>query len=156
MRKSVVAIGGLVLVCLLSTTSAAQTCGFPWTLTAIPAGGSSVVIGVCGYYAGCLPHNPQFTVSGSEINITLQSSVPPDRCQCIAVEDTFHESVVVHSLPPGTYTVTATLLSCGAPLLAGSTSFTQSATSAIPMLDAKGMIALVALVLITGIWLLRK
>jgi hypothetical protein len=100
MRKSVVAIVGLVLLSLLSTASSAQNCGFPWTLTVTPAGGQIVVVSVCGFFAGCRPHNPRFTVSGSQINITLQSSEPPDRCQCIAVEDTFRERVVVRRLRP--------------------------------------------------------
>jgi hypothetical protein len=155
MRTPVVAIAGLVLLCVLPTRSSAQSCGFPWTLTASPSGGRGAVTNVCGYFAGCRPHNPQFTVNGDQINITLQSSEPPDRCQCIAVEDTFRQGVFVQPLSPGTYTVTATLLSCGAPLVAGSTTFTLDAASAIPTLDSWGLVGLFALLVITGIWRLR-
>ena len=156
MRKPVVVIAGLVLLSALVTTSSAQNCGFPWTLTATPAGGRSVAINVCGFYAGCHPHNPQFTIVGSQINLTLQSSEPPDRCQCIAVVGTFQQLFLVHPLSPGTYTVTATLLSCSAPLPAGSTSFTFDATSAIPALDPRGLIALAVLIVAAGIWQLRR
>ena len=156
MRKSVMAIAGFVLLSALATTSSAQNCGFPWTLTVTPAGGRSVAINVCGNYAGCHPHNPQFTIVGSQINLTLQSSEPPDRCQCVAVNGTFQQSLLVHPLSPGTYSVTATLLSCSAPQPSGSTSFTFDATSAIPALDPRGLIALAFLIVMAGIWQLRR
>jgi hypothetical protein len=155
-KGSLAAIVCLVLFTALTTTSSAQNCGFPWTLTAAPAGGQSVAITVCGLYTGCHPHDPQFTIVGSQINLTLQSSEPPDRCQCIAVEGTFQQTFFVHPLTPGTYTVTATLLSCGPPQPSGSTSFTFDATSAIPALDARGLATLAALILAIGLWRIRR
>ena len=156
MKRSLAAIVCLVLFSALTTTSSAQNCGFPWTVTARPAGGQTAAIGLCGIYAGCYPHNPQFTIVGSQINLTLQSSEPPDRCQCIAVNGTFQQTFLVRPLTPGTYTVTATLLSCSAPQPLGSTSFTFDAISAIPALDARGLAAMAALILAVGIWRLRR
>jgi hypothetical protein len=156
MKRSLAGIVCLVLFSAVTTTGSAQNCGFPWTVTATPAGGQSAAITVCGSYAGCFPHNPQFTIVGSQINLTLQSSEPPDRCQCVAVVGTFQQTFLVHPLVPGTYTVTATLLSCSAPQPSGSTSFTFDATSAIPALDAYGLAALAALILAVGIWRVRR
>ena len=156
MKRPLSAIVCLVVFSAATTSSSAQTCGFPWTVTATPAGGQSVAITVCGYYAGCHPHDPQFTILGSHIRLTLQSSEPPDRCQCIAVEGTFQQTFLVHPLTPGNYDVTATLLSCSAPLEAGSTSFTFEAASAIPVLDARGLAALALLILAVGMWSLRR
>jgi len=156
MKRSLAAIVCLALSSAGTTTSSAQTCGFPWTVTATPAGGQSVAITVCGSYSGCRPHDPQFTILGSHVRLTLQSSEPPDRCQCIAVDGTFQQTFLVHPLTPGHYDVTATLLSCSAPLDAGSTSFTFDATSAIPALDARGLAALAVLILLVGVWRIRR
>ena len=157
MKRSLAAIVCLVLLSAVTTTSSAQNCGFPWTVTATPAGAETVAITVCGFYAGCRPHDPQFTILGSQhIRLTLQSSEPPDRCQCLAVEGTFEQVFLVHPLSPGTYDVTATLLSCSAPLDAGSTSFTFDAASAIPALDAYGLAALAVLIVAIGLWRVRR
>lgn len=118
---------GLVAAALgliAATTGLAQDCAFPWTITVTPAGGQTVAVNVCGSYAGCQPHNPQFTIAGSQINVTLTGAVLPD-CICLAVQGTFSETVLVHPLAPGNYTVTATLINCGQPIAAGATSFTQ-------------------------------
>jgi hypothetical protein len=147
-------LGGLLSI--LVTNGSAQTCGFPWTVTATPFSGRGVVINICGLFVGCAPHNPQFTVSGSQINITLQSSEPPDRCICLTVQGTFQDTVVIQPLSPGAYTVVATLLSCQAPEVAGSTNFTLDAVSAIPTLDSRGIIALMGLIVIAGMWLIRS
>lgn len=56
MERTSVAIAGLLS--LLVTKGSAQTCGFPWTLTATPASGNSVVINVCGSFVGCRPQQP--------------------------------------------------------------------------------------------------
>jgi hypothetical protein len=155
MRRIAVALAALLSI--LVTKGSAQTCSFPWTLTATPFSGHSVVINICGFFIGCSPHNPQFTVSGSQVNITLQSSEPPDRCQCIQVQGTFQESVLIQSLSPGAYTVVASLLSCDAPpLAAGSTTFTLDAASAIPTLGSRGMVVLMSLIAIAGMWLVRR
>jgi hypothetical protein len=156
MRRTSAILSVVFLLSVLPLNSSAQSCGFPWTLTVTPAGGGTVLVNICGYFAGCRPHNPQFTLSGSHVNITVQGSEPPDRCTCIAVVGTFQESVLVHPLSPGTYTVTATLLSCDPPLLAGSTVFSLEGTSAIPALDSRGVFALVALLALAGIVILRR
>src|SRR5438552_15320289 len=135
MSRDLVAIAGFVLLCGVPMRSSAQTCGFPWTVTATPAGGSGVAVNMCGLYTLCTPHNPQFTVNGSLINITFQTSEPPNACQCIVTESTFQQTVLVHRVPPGAYTVTVTLLSCSAPEVVGSTVFTQEVMPAIPSLD---------------------
>ena len=155
MKRTILTIAGIIF--LLATRSSAQTCGFLWTVTAAHSGGASATINICGYFAGCRPHDPQVTVDGSQIRVTVRSNGPSlDRCQCIAVEDTFHESVTVRPLLPGTYAVTATLLSCGPPLLGGSTIFTLTEASLIPVLSGQGKITLVSLIAIAGIALLRR
>ena len=155
MKRTILTIAGIIF--LLATRSSAQTCGFLWTVTAAHSGGASATINICGYFAGCRPHDPQVTVDGSQIRVTVRSNGPSlDRCQCIAVEDTFHESVIVRPLAPGTYTVTATLLSCGDPLLGGSTTINLAEASTIPALGWQGKIALLSLVAIAGIGLLRR
>ena len=156
MSRSSVAVAGLVLLCVIPMAGSAQTCGFPWTVTATPAGASSVTVTMCGLYTLCQPHNPQFTVNGSAISITLQTSEPPDGCQCIVGEFTFQQALLVQPVPPGTYTVTVTLLGCSAPEVVGSTVFTQVAASAIPVVDARGLVAAVVLLAIAGIWALRR
>jgi len=156
MSRSSVAVVSLALLCVIPMAGSAQTCGFPWTVTATPAGGSSVAVNMCGLYTLCQPHNPQFTVNGSAINITLQTSEPPDRCQCIVTESTFQQALLVRPVPPGTYTVTVTLLSCSAPEVVGSTVFAQDGTSAIPVVDARGAIAFVILIAVAGIVVLRR
>lgn len=150
------AIVALVMSVVIPTKTTAQTCGFPWTVSTSLAGGSSVAVSICGLYTGCQPHNPHFTVNGSAIDITLQTSEPPNGCQCIAVEGTFQQTVLVQPVPPGSYTVTVTLLSCSAPEIVGSTELTQEASSAIPALDSRGLSALLALLAIAGMSLARR
>jgi hypothetical protein len=156
MSRSAVAVFNLVLLCMIPGTTSAQTCGFPWTVTATSAGANSVSVTVCGLYTACQPHDPQFTVNGSAISITLQTSEPPDRCQCAETQSTFQQAFLVQQVPPGTYTVTVTLLSCSAPEVVGSTVFTQVATSSIPVVDARGVVAFVVLAAIAGISALRR
>ena len=64
------------------------------------------------------------------------------------------DSVLIPATP-GHYTVTVTVLSCGQPTTVGSTEFTLDASSVIPVLDVRGMAALIALIVIVAIWRLR-
>jgi hypothetical protein len=156
MSRSAVAVFSLVLLCVIQATALAQTCGFPWTVTATSAGANSAAVTVCGLFTACQPHNPQVTVNGSAISITLQTSEPPDGCQCVETQSTFQQAFLVQQVPPGTYTVTVTLLSCSAPEVVGSTVFTQVATLGIPVMDARGVVAFVILAAIAGIFSLRR
>jgi hypothetical protein len=156
LSRGSVAVAGLALLWMVPMAGSAQTCGFPWTVTATPAGGTSVAVTMCGLYTLCAPHNPQFTVNGSAINITLQTSEPPDSCMCIVTENTFRQTILVQPVPPGTYSVTVTLLSCSAPEVVGSTVFTQEAASTVPVVDPRGVVAFVVLVAIAGISVLRR
>jgi hypothetical protein len=154
MTRSTLTVATLGLVAGLATTGSAQNCGFPWMITVTPSGRQTVAVNICGTYAGCHPHNPQFTIAGSEIKVTLTGAELPD-CICIAVQGTFSQTVLVHPVAPGDYTVTATLISCGQPIAAGATSFTFDAASAIPALDAQGIAAFVVLIAIAAMWRLR-
>src|SRR5437868_6783214 len=105
---------GLALAALLAggaQISSAQTCGFPWTVTATPAGGDNVAISVCGLYTTCTPHDPRISVTGSLIRVTFTAGELPG-CQCVTGDATFRETVTA-SIAPGSYSVVATLVDCG-------------------------------------------
>jgi hypothetical protein len=156
MRAKGVVLAGLLLLLTPSNSSLAQTCGFPWTVTGIPGTRSqAAVINVCGIYHGCRPHNPRFTIHDSQIDVTFQTSEPPDACQCIAVDGTFQGNVVVQPLPPGDYAVTVTLLSCSSPEVVGATTFSQGVAFDVPALDRRGVIAVILLLSAVGLWALR-
>ena len=139
-----------------SAVAGAQTCGYPWTITAAPYGDNILAVTVCGVYVGCQPHNPRFSVSGSTISITFQTSEPPTGCQCIQVQGTFQATVPVAPVPVGDYTVSVTLLGCDPRQLVGSANVTQASGSAIPALEAQGLLALAVLVASAGVVLLRR
>ena len=154
-KRSSVSLASLVLLSALATTGSAQNCGFPWTVTATAAGAKSVAVSVCGSGSGCYPHNPQYTVQGSAIRVTFQTSEPPDGCQCLAVDWSFSSTVLVRPVEPGDYTVSVDLLSCGAPLPVGGTSVRLDAVSSIPALDWRGIVGVILLVGAAAVWRLR-
>jgi hypothetical protein len=123
-------------------------------VTATPYGGDSVAVRICGTFAGCRPHNPQFSVVGSEIRVTLTQAELPD-CICLGVNDTFEQAVVVHPVTPGAYTVSVTDVDCGQPLAAGSTDFVFGAASAIPALNAAAAAAFAFLLAAVAVLRLR-
>ena len=129
--------------------------GFPWTVTATPYGADSVAVRVCGTFAGCRPHDPQFSVSGSEIGITLTQAELPD-CMCLGVVDTFEQAIIVHPVAPGAYTVRVTAVSCGQPLAAGSTDLVFGAASAIPTLNSAATLAFALLLGTAAVYRLRS
>ena len=133
-----------------------QTCGYPWTITAMPYGDNTLAVTVCGVYVGCQPHDPRFSVTGSEISITFQTSEPPTGCQCIQVQGTFRATVPVAPVPPGDYTASVTLLGCDSPQLVGSADVTQTAGAAIPALQPRGLVILAVLVASAGVVFLRR
>ena len=155
MNRRSLALFSLLLLIALATTSSAQNCGFPWTVTAAPGGGQTVAVSVCGTGVGCYPHDPQASVVGSTIRVTFQTSEPPDACQCLTVQWNYAATVQVRPVQPGNYTVTTTLLSCDVPLEVGRTTFTLDSTSSIPTLDWRGVSALVMLVAAAAVWRLR-
>ena len=148
---------GLVLVCAVNAeTEGGSACsGFPWTVTATPYGADSVAVRVCGTFAGCRPHDPQFSVSGSEIGITLTQAELPD-CMCLGVVDTFEQAIIVHPVASGAYTVRVTAVSCGQPLAAGSTDFMFGAASAIPTLNSAAAVAFALLLPAAAVFRLRS
>ncbi len=134
----------------------AQQCtGFPWTVTAVPAGGKSVSVGICGLFAGCRPHDPRFTVRGSEIRVYLTQAELPD-CICLAVEDNFRQTVLVSPVEPGTYTVRVVDVSCGVSTDAGSADLVFGASTAIPTVGRGGLAALAVLTALAAVALLRS
>lgn len=136
-------------------TAGAPVCeGFPWTVTAVPAGGSSVAVTICGTAVGCEPHDPQFTVSGSEIHISLTQAELPD-CQCVAVVDPFQQTVLVHPVVPGEYTISVTVISCGERIPAGSANFVLGVASVIPDLGLAARVALALLLVAVAVLRLR-
>jgi hypothetical protein len=138
-----------------STPAVAQECsGFPWTVTATPAGGKSVSIGVCGTYAGCHPHNPRFAVEGGEILVYL-TQAELSECICLAVVGDFRQNIMVSPVDPGDYTVKVVDLNCGEQLNAGQTTLALPASSAIPVLDRRGAAALVVLTALTALGVLK-
>ena len=159
MRRAVVLSFSLVVVLVsgirAETVGAPGCSGFPWTVTATPYGGDSVAIRVCGTFAGCRPHNPQFSISGSEIRIALTQAELPD-CICLGVTGTFEQAIVVHPLPPGNYSVAVTMISCGEPTPAGSGSFAFGAASAIPALGPIPAAALALLLAAAALVRLRS
>lgn len=147
----------LVLVCAVSAeTEGGSACsGFPWTVTATPYGADAVAIRICGTYSGCEPHDPQFTVSGSEIRITLTQAELPD-CLCVAITDPFEQVVIVHPVVPGAYTVRVTAVSCGQPFAAGNTDFAFGAASAIPTLSSAAVVTFALLLAAAAVFRLRS
>ena len=145
----------LAVLAAHSAIAAAQQCaGFPWTVTANPAGDKSVSVGICGTSSGCLPHDPRFVVSGSEIRVFLTEAETPG-CQCLADPSTFRQNVVVSPVEPGTYTVNVVRIDCGVQTDAGSTDLVFAASSAIPTLDRGALAALALSSAIVAIRLLR-
>jgi hypothetical protein len=144
----------LLIALVLATVSAdagAQPCsGFPWTVSAVPAGGRSVAVGICGTSSGCQPHNPQFTVLGSEIRVSLTEGETPG-CQCLADPVTFRRNVIVSPVEPGNYTVRVVRIDCGVQSDAGTTTLDFPASSAIPALDRRGIAALALLTALAAI-----
>ena len=153
MTSRAIARTGALLVIVGASPVAMAVCGFPWTVSATAVPGGNAAISVCGTYAGCLPHNRQVAVVGNEIRLTYTQAELPD-CLCLQPNGEFRDAVLIPAAP-GHYTVTVTILSCGQPTAAGSTEFTLDTSSAIPVLDIRGVAALVALIAIVAIWRLR-
>lgn len=127
---------------------------FPWIVTGSDVPGGGVVVNVCGLSVGCLPHNPQVTVSGNQIQIMFTAAELPD-CICIPSENHFNQNVFVPSLPLGTYGVTVTLMNCGQPNVVGTGSVVAGTVAGIPALDRIGMAILVLLLSLAAFWKLR-
>jgi hypothetical protein len=129
----------LVLAALLAggaTIASAQSCGFPWTVTARPAGGDNVAISVCGLYTTCTPHDPRVSVTGSLIRVTFTAGELPG-CQCVTGDATFRGTVTA-SVAPASCSVVATLVDCGQPTDVGSATVTLAQSAVIPMLNTPG------------------
>ena len=48
-----------ILLCLPGSARA-QSCDYPWTVTATPVDSQTVAVHLCGSWYGCVPHDPQF------------------------------------------------------------------------------------------------
>jgi len=152
LRTVAVVIGALLTVVGTATVQGAS-CGSPWTVTAISAAGGNAAVYICGLDTRCHPHNRQSAVVGNEIRITYTKAELPD-CICLQPTFEFRDTVLIPATP-GHYTVTVTVLDCGQPTIVGSTEVTLDASSVIPVLDTRGMAALVTLIVIIAIWRLR-
>jgi hypothetical protein len=145
-------IGALLTFGGAATLSGAG-CGFPWTVTATSAAGGNAAVDICGIATGCYPHNRQSVILGNEIRVTYAQAELPD-CACIQPTFEFRDTVLIRATP-GHYTVTVVVLNCGQPTTVGSTEFTLDASSVIPVLDTRGLAALIALIVFVAIWRLR-
>jgi hypothetical protein len=127
----------LVAASLSAAAASAQDCSsFAWSVTAAPVGGGNVAVSVCGRFAGCRPHNPQFAVEGSVIRVFLTQAELPD-CSCIAVVDAFQVTTIVPDVAPGEYQLEAVRVRCGQQEVAGTGTLVNGAAS-IPTLDDWG------------------
>ena len=146
----------LAILFLSAAPVLSQECsGFPWTVTAAPAGGRTVSVSICGSFAGCRPHNPQFAVNGSQIVVSLTQAEPPD-CLCIAVDGTFRENVLVSPVDPGIYAVNVVQINCAVRTDAGSTTVTFAPSAAIPLLNRRALAAVAVLIALISVRLLRS
>jgi hypothetical protein len=155
--KRLLPLGIVGFLAIRGVTAAQPACdSYPWTITATSSGGGSAQISVCGRFTGCRPHSPSFQVSGSRIDVTFEAGLLPG-CQCPTVEGSIGESVLVTSLPPGTYSVHVTLLYCENPIPEGDTSVVVGGGSpvGVPALDPRGAAVMVALMAVVAAWRLR-
>ena len=140
---------------LLARQGHAQQCGYPWTVTATQAGAQTVAVNLCGSWIGCQPHDPQFTVLGNQIRVTMTAGEGTSGCQCIPVETSPNLTVLVRPVPSGAYVVTAVVLDCGQPVTVGTTSVSVGTASAIPTLDWYGLVAFGIMLFSVGLWRIR-
>jgi len=150
-------LGIVGFLAIRGLAAAQQPCdSYPWTITATSPTGGSALISVCGEYTGCQPHSPSYQVAGSQIDVTLQAGLLPG-CQCPTVEGSIGESVLVTSLPPGTYSIHVSLMYCENPIPEGDTSVVVGGGSAasVPALDPRGAAAMVVLMATAAAWKLR-
>ena len=150
-----------VMLSLLFLFSAAyaqsgEGCGFPWTILASPVGGERLAISLCGTVCGCMPHNRQVSVAGSEIRVTYTQGEAPDRCTCLTICYDFRDTVVVEAVSPGEYTVMVTLVDCDVPTLVATGTVRLGPSAAIPALDQRGAIALALLLALAAAWRLSN
>ena len=155
MNRLAAAALAMVLVSGFAGSRAFAACGFPWSVTVTPVSGQNVAVSVCGIATGCLPHNRQFTIVGNEIRVTYTQAELPD-CQCITPTFEFNDSVLVHPVAPGHYTVTITVINCGQAATFGTAELTLDGTVAIPLLSARAIAALALLVIAVAVWRLRS
>ncbi len=121
MNRTLVASSFLSILTCLSGSARAQNCGYPWTVTATPVDSQTVAVHLCGSWSGCVPHDPQFTVVGDQIQVSL-TAAEPDTSQCIEGQNVTNHTVLVAPLAPGTYGVTAVLNDGSQTIVLGTTS----------------------------------
>jgi hypothetical protein len=145
----------LLLLFPASVARSGDACGFPWAISALPAGSESFAIFLCGTVCRCFPHNRQVSVVGSEIRVTYTQGEFPDGCSCLTVCYDFRDTVVVRQLSPGDYTVKVTLVDCGLANLVATGTVRLDPAAAIPTLDLRGALALALLLTLAAVWRLR-
>ncbi len=72
MRPSVAAMPLIFLAVVASADT--QNCDYPWTVAATPVDSQSAAVHLCGSWIGCAPHDPQFLVTGNQIEVLLIAS----------------------------------------------------------------------------------
>ena len=158
-RRSTVLIRSALLAALFafspSEARSGGDCGFPWTVTAAPAGDERLTIALCGVETGCSPHNRQVSVVGSEIRVTYTQGEAPNGCSCIQPTFVFTDTVIVE-LSPGTYTVTVVTVDCAIPTVVGTGTVILGPSASIPTLDVRGAIALAILLVGAAVWRMRS
>ena len=149
-------------LCFLAVASSAEgqptptACRFPWTITATPAGASSLAIHFCGIFAGCFPHAPEFSINGPEIRVTYHGGEFPNRCSCLTVVDDFRGTVVVGPIVPGEYTVTVMFENCTVLTELGTGVVRFEPSAAIPGLDYRGLALFALLLAASAMWRLSR
>ena len=154
MSRIAATMGSIILLSGFAATRLSATCAVPG-VSVNPAGAGNIAVHVCTTTAGCLPHNRQSTIVGSQILVTYTKAELPD-CGCLQPIFDFNDTVLVHPSAPGHYTATVIFVDCGQPTTIGTADFQVDATSAIPLLSARALAALAVFIAVIAVWRLRR
>jgi len=145
--------GGIAALLLtMAATPSSGTCGT--TVEATQSGADSVAVHVCFITTGCLPHNPQVAIAGDMIRVTYTQAELPD-CVCVTPVFEFTDTVVVHAIRPGHYTVTVVVVNCAEERTIGAAEVTLDGVPDVPMLGANALLILSLLIAAAALWRLR-
>jgi hypothetical protein len=153
MGRSALALGAMVLLSGFAATRLSAACDVPG-VSVTQEGAGNIDVHVCTITTGCLPHNPQSAVVGSQIRVTYTQAELPD-CACVQPTFEFNDTVLLHPAAPGHYTATVIFVNCGQPTTIGTADFQLDAASAIPLLGARALAALAVFIAMIAVWRLR-
>jgi hypothetical protein len=145
--------GGIAGVLLTMTaTRSSGTCGA--AVEATPSSADSVAVHVCFIATGCLPHNPRVAIAVDTIRITYIQAELPD-CVCVTPVFEFTDTIVVHPIQPGRYTVSVVVVNCAEERTIGAAEVTLDGIPNIPMLGGNALLILGLLIAAAALWRLR-